>query len=158
MGRKEAKAGGLYLFGNIFDKAIAFITVPIFTRMLSTSDYGYTTTYLSWVNILTVIITLSLGNSIRSGVVDFKDKKDEYLSSVFALGTLSAVVITGLLSIASIIAGKALPLQIVLICCTDAYAISILGTIKWRYMMEMKYVRRTLLQSVPNIIIIALSV
>lgn len=158
MGRKEAKAGGLYLFGNIFDKAIAFITVPIFTRMLSTSDYGYTTTYLSWVNILTVIITLSLGNSIRSGVVDFKDKKDEYLSSVFALGTLSAVVITGLLSIASIIAGKALPLQIVLLCCADAYAISILGTIKWRYMMEMKYVRRTLLQSVPNIIIIALSV
>ena len=55
--KKILKAGTLYFIGNIFDKAVAFITVPIFTRMLSTSDYGVTTTYLSWVSILTVIIT-----------------------------------------------------------------------------------------------------
>ena len=29
------KASMAYLIGNIFDKAIAFITVPIFTRLLS---------------------------------------------------------------------------------------------------------------------------
>ena len=115
MGKNEAKAGGLYLFGNIFDKAIAFFTVPIFTRLLSTSDYGYTTTYQSWVSILTVVITLSLGNSIRSAVVDFKDRKDEYLSSVFALGTLSAILITGLVSIVSIITRGRVPLKIVLL-------------------------------------------
>ena len=158
MGKNEAKAGGLYLFGNIFDKAIAFFTVPIFTRLLSTSDYGYTTTYQSWVSILTVVITLSLGNSIRSAVVDFKDRKDEYLSSVFALGTLSAILITGLVSIVSIITRGRVPLKIVLLCCADSYAVSILATIKWRYMMEMKYVRRTILQIVPNIIIIILAV
>lgn len=158
MANKETKAGGFYLFGNIFDKAVAFITVPIFTRMLSTSDYGYTTTYLSWVNILTVIITLSLGNSIRTAIVDFQDSKDEYLSSIFALGTLSALVITGILSVAATITGNKLPLSIVFLCCADSYAVSILATIKWRYMMEMKYVRRTLLQSVPNILIVGLAV
>ena len=158
MAKKEAKAGGLYLFGNIFDKAVAFITVPIFTRMLSTSDYGYTTTYLSWVNILTVIITLSLGNSIRSAVVDYKGKEDEYLSSVFFLGTLSALAITGILSIVALVSSDSLPLPIILLCCADSYAVSILATVKWRYMMEMKYVRRTILQSLPNILIVIIAV
>ena len=41
------KASSLYFLGNIFDKAIAFITIPIFTRLLSTEDYGIIGTYLS---------------------------------------------------------------------------------------------------------------
>ena len=34
------KAGTFYFIGNIFNKGISFLTVPIFTRILSTSDYG----------------------------------------------------------------------------------------------------------------------
>lgn len=103
--KKILKAGTLYFIGNIFDKAVAFITVPIFTRMLSTSDYGVTTTYLSWVSILTVIITLSLGNSIRTAVVDFESDKDGYLSSIFALGTISAIIMSGGICIVSYMLG-----------------------------------------------------
>ena len=71
------KTGSFYLFGNIFDKAVAFITMPIFTHLLSTDDYGISSTYLSWVSILAVIITLSVGNSVRMGVVDFKESADK---------------------------------------------------------------------------------
>lgn len=156
--RRLFKAGSLYFFGNIFDKAVAFITVPIFTRMLTTSEYGLTTTYLSWINILSVIITLSLGNSIRSAVLDFSDNKDEYLSSIFALGTLSAMIITLGLCIISLLGGKKYNLQVVLLCCIDSYATSILTTIKWRYMMDMKYIQRTMLQSIPNVLIVVIAV
>ena len=41
------KASTYYLIGNLFNKGIAFLTVPIFTRILSTTDYGIVTTYNS---------------------------------------------------------------------------------------------------------------
>ena len=58
------KIGTLYLIGNIFNKAIAFITIPIFTRLLTTEEYGIVNTYTSWASILMVIVGLSLGNSV----------------------------------------------------------------------------------------------
>lgn len=59
------------MVGNLFNKALAFFTIPIFTRLLTTSEYGIAQTYLSWVSILTLIVGLSLGNSIRTAYVDF---------------------------------------------------------------------------------------
>ena len=91
---KSIRASVFYFIGNIFDKAIAFITVPIFTRLLSTADYGITSTYLSWVSVLSVVITLSLGESARNGVVEYSNDKDSFMSSIISLGTISALVIT----------------------------------------------------------------
>lgn len=153
-----AKAGTLYFIGNIFDKAVAFITIPIFTRMLSTADYGVTTTYLSWVSILSVIITLSLGNSIRTAVVDFAEDKDGYMSSIFALGTLSALIMTAVLCGISLAAGTSYSVKLVLLCCVHSYSASIIAAVQWRYMMELNYVKRTALQCLPNLLIIVISV
>ena len=63
---KAIKASMFYMVGNLFDKAIAFITIPIFTRMLSTSEYGILNTYTSWVSIFAIIVGLSLGQTLRS--------------------------------------------------------------------------------------------
>ena len=82
---KYLRSGGLYLFGNLFNKAISFLTVPIFTRILSTEEYGVVSTYSSRVSIMAVIIGLALGNTIRNAYVDFKQDLDGYISSVFAL-------------------------------------------------------------------------
>lgn len=50
------KAGTYYFIGNIFNKGISFLTVPVFTRILSTADYGIVTTYNSWIGILSMIV------------------------------------------------------------------------------------------------------
>lgn len=155
--KKELKAGGLYLFGNIFDKAITFITVPIFTRLLSTADYGVITTYFSWVSIFSVIITLSLGESVRTAMIDFKYDKDGYISSIFGLGSLSAIIITLILCLSSELIGFGYSTKLVLLCCVHSYAVSIIVTIQWRYVMELCYLKRALVQSLPNLIIIILS-
>lgn len=156
---KLVKAGSLYFIGNIFDKAVAFITVPIFTRMLSTSDYGVITTYLSWVSILTVVITLSLGNSIRTAVIDFKDDTNGYMSSVFTLGTISATMISAIICIASLsMEVDHSNFKVILCCCAQAYATSIIQAIQWKYMLDVRYLARTALQSIPNIVAVILSV
>lgn len=63
-----------YLFGTLFNKGIAFFTVPIFTRLLSTSDYGVVTTYNSWIAILAMVVGFALHSGIRIAFVDFKDE------------------------------------------------------------------------------------
>ncbi len=156
--KKLVKAGSLYFIGNIFDKAVAFITVPIFTRMLSTSDYGVTTIYLSWVSILSVIITLSVGISIRTAVVDYADDKDRYISSIFSLGTISAFLITAVVCCGGLLFGNGTSLKLILLCCLHSYSTSIITAVQWRYMMDVKYLQKTVLQCLPNMGIITLSI
>ena len=40
------KASTFYLIGSLFNKGIGFITVPIFTRILTLSDYGIVTSHI----------------------------------------------------------------------------------------------------------------
>ncbi len=158
MTNKYFKAGSLYMLGNVFDKALAFFTVPIFTKLLSTSDYGIATTYLSWVSLLTVVITLSVGNSIRTAVVDFKDDIDGYVSSIFVLGTISSFAVSAIIILLSILFDIENSVWLVACCCLQSFSVSILRAFDWKYVMELKYFKRTLLQCVPNLIIIALSI
>ena len=66
------KASTCYLIGNIFNKGIAFLTVPIFTRILSTSDYGIVTTYNSWIGIVSMLLGFALHMAIRSSFIDYR--------------------------------------------------------------------------------------
>ena len=69
-----AKTGTYYLVGNLFNKGIAFLTIIIYTRILTAYDYGIINTFSSWVGILSMILGMSLQNSIRVAFVDFKEK------------------------------------------------------------------------------------
>lgn len=55
-----AKAGIWFVFCNLMTKGISTITVPIFTRLLTTEEYGTYSIYLSWLNIFTIITSLNL--------------------------------------------------------------------------------------------------
>ena len=52
------------LAGKFALQGIAFFTVPIFTRILSPEDYGYTALYSSWSTILSLIIGMQTSGSI----------------------------------------------------------------------------------------------
>lgn len=102
------------MVGNLFNKALAFFTIPIFTRLLTTSEYGIAQTYLSWVSILTLIVGLSLGNSIRTAYVDFHDDIEGYMSSIFGLSLLSFLVSSALIIAGMFIFGN---IDIILVIC-----------------------------------------
>lgn len=50
-----AKAALWFTFATILQKGISFITVPIFTRIMSTEQYGQFSVYLSWISIFTIL-------------------------------------------------------------------------------------------------------
>ena len=78
-----AEAGALYFIATLFNKGIGFVTVPIFSRILTTSDYGTVTTFNSWVSMISVFISLALYNAVRNSFVDMDDKeRPHFLSTI----------------------------------------------------------------------------
>ena len=45
----QVKASMAFMIVNFMQKGISFLTAPIFTRLLTTEEYGVITIYLSWV-------------------------------------------------------------------------------------------------------------
>lgn len=132
----SAKAGTFYLIGNLFNKAIVFLTIPIFTRLLSTYDYGVVNTYLSWVSILTVIVGLSLGSSLRSAHTDYKDSLDEYISSIFFLSSFSFLVSSVIIiSIANTFFDE-LDIILVVLCLIQSFMTYVINCMDIVYMMD----------------------
>ena len=70
----QAKATIWFTMCSFIQKGISFITVPIFTRLMSTEQYGIYTVYLSWLQILTILTSLYLFNGVYdNAMVKFED-------------------------------------------------------------------------------------
>ncbi|WP_128896353.1 oligosaccharide flippase family protein [Longirhabdus pacifica] len=154
----KLKAGSFYLFGNVFNKAIAFLTIPIFTRLLTTSEYGMVSTYISWVTIVGAFIGLSLGSSIRSVYNESKPEVDAYISSILFLSMVNFLLTTFLVLLIIKLAAFEVDKILVLLCFTQAYMTTVINAISIKYMMGFQYVKKTLLLAVPNIIVAVLSI
>lgn len=87
-GNRVVKAGSWYTVTNFFTKGIAFLTLPIFTRLLSTEDYGIVSLFTSWVAIFSVIISLDFWETIGIAKNEYKKKYDEYASSILFLSLI----------------------------------------------------------------------
>ena len=85
------KASIFYLVGTLFNKGIGFLTVPVFTRILSVEDYGLVTTYNSWVTIAMMFISLALYMAVRISFVDYQEKTEEVLSSILIFTLLYGI-------------------------------------------------------------------
>lgn len=144
------KNGALYFIGNIFNKAIGFITIPIFTRMMTTAEYGIVNTYNSWVLILTCVVGLSLGYTIRNAYVDYPDELGEYISSAFTLAFVNFVLIFVLTQL--VLLRINLPGTLVTICLIESFSGFVVNAIIVRYVMEEKVAKRVALLIFPNLI------
>lgn len=90
--KRVIKAGAGYVIGNYMLKGITFLSVPIFSRLLTTEDYGNFNTYLSYESIIYILLGLALHSSLNNAKYKYKEKLNEYISSIITLVTLSLVV------------------------------------------------------------------
>lgn len=89
---KALKSGIWYTISSFLVRSIGFITTPIFTRLLTKTEFGAFNNYTSWLSIITIFVTLDLESTLISARFDFKERIDEYILSVLSLSTLSACV------------------------------------------------------------------
>lgn len=90
------KAGAWYVVSSIMVKAISIITTPIFTRLLSTAEYGTVSTFTSWHTLLLTFFTLNLTYSIGRAKLDFPGKLDDYVGSMQVLSAIVSACVVGL--------------------------------------------------------------
>ena len=82
----QLRASIWFLICSVLQKGISVITTPIFTRLLSTYEYGQYNVFNSWLSIVTVFITLSLcGGVYTMGIVKFKEDEAVFTSSLQGL-------------------------------------------------------------------------
>ncbi|WP_270744220.1 lipopolysaccharide biosynthesis protein, partial [Holdemanella biformis] len=78
-----AKATIWFILCNILQKAISLITTPLFTRLMSTQQYGQFSVYSSWLQIFSVITTLRLSGAVfNKGMSKYKDDRNTYTSTM----------------------------------------------------------------------------
>ncbi len=89
----EVKASLAYTICSILQNCLAFITLPLFTRLLTTEQYGLYTVYISWSTILIIFVTLNLPyGSFQTAMTKFEDRRDLYISSCEGICLLLAAV------------------------------------------------------------------
>lgn len=146
------KATGLYTIGSMFNKAIALLLLPVFTRLLSKSSYGIVSTYTSWVNIVVIIVGVQLNLTLRSAYVDYEDEIDSYTNSMNTLTSIiSAIVMTISIVVCSFLV-KGTTTLLVFFCILQSFMTAIINIELQKQMMELAYVKRTILLALPNLL------
>ena len=105
----EAKATIAFIVASFILKGIAFITTPVFTRVMDAGQYGIIATYNSWLSIIEVFALLGLTSAgvFNVGLNDYRDRREQYVSSVLTLCNCVTVVVFVIIFIAKRIFGEA---------------------------------------------------
>lgn len=87
----------IYVLGSFLTSGLAFITTPIFTRLLTPEDYGITSVFATWVSVFTIFIGVQSGSTIATAHIHFKKEEfDPYLSSILFMSTMSFIVVSAI--------------------------------------------------------------
>lgn len=70
------KHGGNYLIASVATSALAFISIPVYTRLLSPEDYGVVTIFMGVVGILGSVMSFSADRSVSRYYFDQKNGLD----------------------------------------------------------------------------------
>lgn len=97
----EAKSAAVYTLSTLFSRGLAIITVPIFTRLMTTSQIGVVNLYNSWYSMISAIATLSLtSGGYVVALKEYENERDRYQSSVLSLTSLIAFLIACIYALA----------------------------------------------------------
>lgn len=87
-------AAFIYTIGAFFIQGINFITLPIFTALMSPRDFGMYSSYENWITIVTVLVGLQAAATIANAYVDYSEQGiTKYVSSISMIGWCSFIVI-----------------------------------------------------------------
>lgn len=113
---ESAKSAVVYTFATLFSRGLAIITVPIFTRMMTTTQIGTVNLYNSWYSLISAFATLSLtSGGFAVAMKEYAGDRDKYQSAVLSLTSIIAMIIASVFLLAPSFWSKILGLPRVLV-------------------------------------------
>lgn len=88
------KASIWFTVCSFVQKGIQMLTVPLFTRLLTTEQYGQFSLYQSWLSLISIFATLNLSSGVfNNGMIRFPERRDAYMSSMQGLSTVTVSIL-----------------------------------------------------------------
>jgi O-antigen/teichoic acid export membrane protein len=84
-----------YFWGNLAAQGMAFLSIPVFTRLLSPADYGTFQVFRSYASVFIIVLTLNFHGSISRYYYDQPQDYKEFVGT----STVGSVVFLGLASV-----------------------------------------------------------
>ena len=82
---------------SVLQRGVSVITTPIFTRLLTTAEYGQFSVFNSWLSIITTIVTMQLAAGVYTmGIVKFKEEEYVFTSSLQGLNLTLCLIWTSI--------------------------------------------------------------
>lgn len=134
-----------YTFANIFIKGINFLTIPLFTRMLSTEQYGFVNNFLAWVTIFTVLVGLNLNNAINNAAFDFKKDIDNFVGTILAFSIGVFIFFEIVLNVGMSIMNTEHQLLYWNFVMLQSFALYVISIVSTYYTIKAQYYRNSLL-------------
>ena len=113
-------SGSYYLVANVLNKFIILITIPIFSSIMSTADYGIFSLYVSTSTIIATISMLSLNNTLRNAYVDHKDRFEHYVSDVMKFSIINTIVLLLVFLIINALFLSDIPVYLLILCIVNS--------------------------------------
>jgi len=118
-------AGMWSILGTFLVKGTYFLTIPLYSRLLSTEEYGEINIFMTYASVFTLILSLYLASSVSTGVIKFAAKKDDFLASVISLSLLIFLILGGIIEILHLQIEKLLELNWYTLNCLLLYSFSL---------------------------------
>ena len=91
--KKPVRASLWFVICGFLQRGISILSTPVFTRLLTTEQYGIVNTFTAWLEILTVIVTLKLSAGVYSqGLIKYDEERDVFTSSLLGLATTLTLI------------------------------------------------------------------
>lgn len=94
--QKVMKSGVWYMIGNFFTQAIGYLLVPVFTRLLTKSDFGYYNNFVSWLSLLSCVTGMGAHASLIRARYDYKKTLNSYVASILLINMINTLLIYGI--------------------------------------------------------------
>lgn len=90
---KLIKSSFIYTIGGLLIQGLSFITLPIYTRVISQEVFGQYSLYMSWVSLVTLVIGLQTVGSLNIAKVKYSDDYDRYAAHALTVSSLFAAIV-----------------------------------------------------------------
>lgn len=88
--KKLITSGLIYTLGSLLIQGLAFITLPLYTRLLSQEIYGLFNLYNAWVALFSLVVGLQTGGSLSSARIKFGyEGYNDYTRTALSLTNIS---------------------------------------------------------------------
>ncbi|MBP5608034.1 MAG: oligosaccharide flippase family protein [Lachnospiraceae bacterium] len=93
---KPAQASLAIICCRVFQMGISVLFTPVFTRLMTTGEYGVYTVIFSWLEVIAVFSTLNLSDgSFQQALVKYNTRKNDLMAAAAGLGTATSIVVFG---------------------------------------------------------------